>query len=161
MIAWGEVVLYCPNWRAVRKCPTRFSLLVESALSKVTDQFDKTGIRAEIGTEIGDALCAIIMAALPLAKQSVKWNAPNFSLAGQDLITLNFLPNKPLRIVFHRGAKAVDTKTGVRLVPDETGRLTWATDQRAYASFAHLSEVHAQAVWLTDFCQRWAQAAQD
>lgn len=123
----------------------------------MTDQFDTT----EIGAKIGDALCAIIVAALPLAKQSVKWNAPNFSLAGQDLITLNFSPNKPVRIVFHRGAKAVDSKTGVRLLPDETGRLRWATDQRTYASFANLGEVSQSAVWLKDFCQRWARAAQD
>lgn len=109
--------------------------------------------------EIGDALCAVIAAALPLAIHSVKWNAPNFALNGHDLITLNFSPKKPVRIVFHRGAKAVDTKTGVRLCLDETGRLTWATDQRAYASFATISDVETNAVWLADYCQRWAIAA--
>lgn len=108
---------------------------------------------------IADALCALIGASLPSAKQSTKWNAPSFAIDDCDLITLNFSPKHPVRIVFHRGAKAVDTKTGNRLVADDSGRLTWATDQRAYVSFSDMSAVDSGASWLTDFCQKWVAAA--
>jgi hypothetical protein len=109
--------------------------------------------------QIADALCILISASLPSAKQTKKWNAPNFSIDNCDLITLNFSPKHPVRIVFHRGATAVDTKTGSRLVEDDSGRLTWATDQRAYTSFPDLSAVQNGAPWLTEFCQKWADAA--
>jgi Domain of unknown function (DU1801) len=109
--------------------------------------------------QIGAALCPLISAALPAAVKTKKWNAPNFSVDGYDLITLNFSPKNPVRIVFHLGAKAVDTKTGVRLVGDDSGRLTWATDQRAYASLADMAEVHASSRWLVGFCQKWIDAA--
>jgi hypothetical protein len=104
-------------------------------------------------------LCALIVASLPSAKQTTKWNPPNFEIDNCDLITLNISPKHPVRIVFHRGAKAVDTKTGSRLVTDDSGRLTWATDQRAYTSFSDLAAVQNGAIWLTDFCQKWAEAA--
>jgi hypothetical protein len=109
--------------------------------------------------QIANALCALISTSLPSAKRTTKWNAPNFEIDNCDLITLNFSPKHPVRIVFHRGAKAVDTKTGRRLVGDDSGRLTWATDQRAYASFSDLTAVQNGASWLTNFCQKWAEAA--
>lgn len=110
--------------------------------------------------QITAALCDLIAAALPTAKKTTKWNAPNFEIDGRDLITLNFSPKSPVRIVFHRGAKAKDTKTGQRLVQDQTDRLIWATDQRAYVSFPDLSSVRNGALWLTDFCPKWVLAAQ-
>jgi hypothetical protein len=77
------------------------------------------------------------------------------------MITLNFSPRHPVRIVFHRGAKAKDTKTGARLVDDEGGLLTWATDQRAYASFPDTAFVSRHADWLAKTCQTWVAAARD
>lgn len=109
--------------------------------------------------QIGDALCALIHNALPSATMTTKWNAPNFSVDGCDLITLNFSPKHPVRIVFHLGTKAIDTKTGSRLVEDDSGRLTWATDQRAYASFSDFSTVQNSDSWLSSFCQKWVDAA--
>lgn len=105
------------------------------------------------------AFCALLHEALPQAEQNRKWNAPNFSLGGQDIITLNLPPKGGVRIVFHRGAKAVDSKTGTFLVPDGSGRLKWATDQRAYAALDALDELEAHRDWLLDFARKWADAA--
>lgn len=111
--------------------------------------------------DITEALCTVIKRALPEAIQSTKWHAPNFSVDGQDLITLNFSPRHPARVVFHRGAKAKDTKTGTRLVDDASGLLTWATDQRAYASFPDSASVSQNAEWLAETCRAWIVAARD
>ena len=105
-----------------------------------------------------EALCAVIAAALPQAERSVKWNAPNFAVAGRDLITLNLPPKGPVRVVFHRGAKAVDSKTGSRLLQDAGGCLVWASDQRAHAAFADTAAVDAAAIWLADLCRAWVAA---
>ena len=109
--------------------------------------------------EIVVRLCAVIAGALPEAVQGVKWNAPNFAVRGVDLITLNLSPRHPVRVIFHRGASAVDSKTGQRLVADPDRRLTWATDQRATVGFSDLAEVERQALWLAGFCQTWVAAA--
>jgi hypothetical protein len=109
--------------------------------------------------QISDALCDVIAASIPSARRTIKWNAPNFEIKGIDLITLNFSPKNPVRVVFHRGAKAIDTKSGKRLVADESGRLTWATDQRAYVSFSDLSTVREATPWLTGFCRKWVDQA--
>lgn len=106
-----------------------------------------------------DALCAVLEAALPKAVRNEKWNAPNFVVGGRDLITLNLPPNGPVRVIFHRGAKARDTKTGDRLVADNSGRLTWATDQRAIAAFGSPDEVASAAGWLKTFAKAWTRAA--
>jgi hypothetical protein len=109
--------------------------------------------------QIADAICAVTSAALPSAIQTIKWNAPNFEINAIDLITLNFSPNNPVRIVFHRAAKSKDTKSGVRAVLGEIGRLTWATVQRAYASFKDLPAVEEATPWLSDFWRKWADGA--
>lgn len=113
----------------------------------------------ESDTTIADALCDVIARSIPQAVRTTKWNAPNFQVSEHDLITLNFSPRHPVRVVFHRGAKAVDTKTGNRLVADDSQRLTWATDQRAYAAFADVAAVQDGSDWLTGFCQKWVTAA--
>ena len=108
--------------------------------------------------KISEQLCSIIQESLPKAERSVKWNAPNFSVAGQDLITLNFSPRHPVRVVFHRGAKAVDTKTSQRMIDDVSGLLTWASDQRAYASFPTVESVTEHADWLMHVAKAWVLA---
>ena len=90
--------------------------------------------------------------------EGIKWNAPSFARAGTDIITLNLARPDSIRVVFHRGAKAVDTRTGTRLLPDVTG-LRWATDQRADAAFTTPQDVAARAEWLAETAHRWIAAA--
>lgn len=113
--------------------------------------------RAPLTAEI----VAAIAEALPEATQGVKWNAPSFALGARDIVTLNFPPrDQSVRVVFHRGAKAIDTKTGTRLLDDDTGKLQWATDQRATARFADLAGFRPDRDWLITTCRRWAEACE-
>lgn len=98
----------------------------------------------------------MIAGTLPAARRGIKWNAPGFDMGGQDINRLNLPAKGPVRVVFHRGAKAVDTKTGMRLVAGDSGCLAWASDQRAHASFAQLDD--AGAAWLQGFCRAWVAA---
>lgn len=107
------------------------------------------------------ALVSIIRDALPDAVEEVKWNAPSFALDGQHLVTLMRPKNGGARVVLHRGATAVDTKTGQRLLDLIDPRLSWATDQRAQAQFADLAEIEAGAAWLGALCRDWVAALRD
>lgn len=106
-----------------------------------------------------DALCILISKSLPDAEMGMKWNAPNFAVDGRDFVTLNLPPKGGVRVVLHRGAKAVDTRTGSRLLDDQTGRLTWATDQRAYIAFGDVADVEKVGDWLADLLARWVSVA--
>ena len=65
-----------------------------------------------------------------------------------------------VEIVFHRGATARDSKTGLRLVDDASGRVKWGTDQREVVRFADRTEVVAAADWLGGFVGNWIAATQ-
>ncbi|MCB1329940.1 MAG: DUF1801 domain-containing protein [Maritimibacter sp.] len=112
-------------------------------------------------TDLSAALVALIRDALPEADETVKWNAPSFAIGGQHLVTLMRPKSGGARVVLHRGARAVDTKTGRRLLDSADKRLTWATDQRAQIGFATRAEVAASADWLSGILRDWVRVARD
>ncbi|MGZ9810518.1 DUF1801 domain-containing protein [Pseudoroseicyclus sp. H15] len=104
--------------------------------------------------EMETALVDILRRALPGFQERVKWNAPSFAQGDVDLITLRLPPKGGAQVIFHRGAKAVDTRTGTRILDEP--RLIWATDQRAHVAFASVAEVEASADWLAETARAWA-----
>ena len=49
--------------------------------------------------------------------ENIKWNGPNYSLAGEDRITMRIHPPKQVQVVLHRGARQEQPKE--RLLADE------------------------------------------
>jgi len=107
---------------------------------------------------LAEALCDLIRTACPDLTERIKWNAPSFGPGDQDRLTLNLARPDVVRLILHRGAKAVDTKTGQRLLPKATG-LRWATDQRAEVTLTSLDDLNARRADLTRLCQDWIAAA--
>ena len=89
-------------------------VVVDFAAPRRGGRRDVRGARGGGGGAGGDGR----RAALPGAIEGVKWNAPNWAVGGRDVVTLNLAPKGPVRVVLHRGARAVDTRTGARLLPD-------------------------------------------
>jgi len=104
---------------------------------------------------LAQAICDVIAAAEPGLQAHVKWNAPSFVAGGDDRITLNLSRPDRVMVVFHRGAKVKDSKTGARLLADDSGMLVWATDQRASVHFADAAALDLRRDWLRDFVRRW------
>lgn len=52
-----------------------------------------------------EVLRAVIAGAVPAARRGTVWNAPNFAIGGQDMITLNLPPKGPVRVIFHVGSR--------------------------------------------------------
>jgi hypothetical protein len=110
--------------------------------------------------DVAAGICVAIRTACPELGERIKWNAPSFGPGDQDRLTLNLARPDAVRLILHRGARAVDTKTGVRLLPDTQG-LRWATDQRAEVAFVSAADLAARQTWLADLCQRWIAVPTD
>lgn len=64
----------------------------------------------------------------PTAVESVKWNAPNYAMGGQDRVTFRLQPRGRFQIVLHRGAAVKDSEGFAFDDPDRL--VTWASADR-------------------------------
>jgi len=62
--------------------------------------------------------------------EGIKWNAPSYSLDGNDIITFNFRSYGAVALVFHTGPKGKDTHTGRTLFDDHADMVHWVADKR-------------------------------
>lgn len=104
-----------------------------------------------------DALRAIVRDGVPNAVESIKWNAPSFTVDGEDRITLGLNRNGAVRLVLHRGAKQ---RSMVDLTAvDDAGLARWAAPDRGIVLFRDLDEIRGQKAQLTALCSKWAEVA--
>lgn len=105
---------------------------------------------------IVDTLRKIISGSNANLEEGIKWNAPSFTLAGDDRITLGLERKGGVRVVFHRGAKAKDA---THFKFNDTARLArWPAPDRGIAVFKNAAEVEAKRGVLRELCQRWLEA---
>lgn len=105
-----------------------------------------------------DALRAVILKAHPGLTEGVKWNAPSYSVDGEDRITFQLRAKDKILLVFHRGAKKKAPPKRGRLIEDDSGLLEWAADDRAIATF-RAGEVAPKKKALAAVVKRWVAAA--
>ncbi len=104
------------------------------------------------------ALRPILLRADRRLTEGIKWNAPSYSLEGEDRVTFNLRAKDQVRLIFHRGAKVKDSQAKGPLIDDPDGLLEWAADDRAIAAFASVDEVTTQRAALTTILKRWLAA---
>jgi hypothetical protein len=109
--------------------------------------------------DVAVALRAVIRKANRDLVEGIKWNAPSYSIDGEDRITFNLRANDAVRLVFHCGAKVKDGRGKGRLINDESGLLQWASDDRAIASFSSSAGVKRCSSTLTTLINAWLDAA--
>jgi hypothetical protein len=79
-----------------------------------------------------ETLRSLIVEAEPRLVENIKWNSPNFSLDGQDLLTINVGRSDEVRLVLHRGTEIAENKdAATTFTGDPGGVLTWHSDIRA------------------------------
>lgn len=103
-----------------------------------------------------DALRAVAAAAHPGLVEEIKWNAPSFSFAGQDRVTLGLERKGGLRLVLHRGA-AVQETSDFRFT-DDSGLARWLAPDRGVVQLADAAEVARCADALQGLIRRWIEA---
>ncbi len=89
--------------------------------------------------------------------EGIKWNGPNYSLNGEDRITLRIHPQKQIQIIFHRGAKVKESPTQ-RLLGSEYNILLWKENDRAIASFQSLQEILEKKQMIREVVEKWIEA---
>lgn len=101
-----------------------------------------------------EALRQIILQADERLAENIKWNGPNYSIHGEDRITMRIQPPKQIQLIFHRGAK-VEEQPKEKLIKDAAGLLVWKSNDRAIASFVSLSSITVVKSALIEIVQDW------
>lgn len=109
-------------------------------------------LRADI-----EVLRHLILSADGRLAENTKWNAPNYSVGGEDRVTMRINPPKQLQLIFHRGAKKMDMPAA-RMIEDESRLLVWKENDRAVASFKTLTDIELRRSQLTKIIQNWLEA---
>jgi uncharacterized protein YdeI (YjbR/CyaY-like superfamily) len=89
--------------------------------------------------------------------EGIKWNAPNYSINGEDRITIRIHPEKQLQVIFHRGAK-VKEPLEERLLSKNYDILIWKENDRAIASFKSLNEIQENSQMIKEIVGKWIEA---
>ncbi len=107
-------------------------------------------------TEI-EQIRTIILASNKDLNENIKWNGPNFSLGGEDRITMRIHPPKQIQLIFHRGAKVLEMPKEP-LISDNSGILSWKTNDRAVATFLNGADIAVKSEALVSIINAWLKA---
>lgn len=89
--------------------------------------------------------------------EGIKWNGPNYSIRGEDRITMRIHPPTQVQLIFHRGAK-VKVQPEKRLLDNDDDFLTWKENDRAIASFQSLEQIEKDRSKLKEIASMWIKA---
>jgi len=125
--------------------------LLNNEVTNFLDQINPS-LRGEI-----ECLRSIIMSTGMNLSEGIKWNAPNYSINGNDRITLRINSPKMIQIIFHRGAK-VQEQPPERILDDKYTILLWKENDRAIASFKSLNEIQDNILILKEIITKWIES---
>ena len=99
-----------------------------------------------------DELRALILAAGTGIEENIKWNGPNYSLNGEDRITIRVNPPPAFNLILHMGVKA-------QKVPDhkieDHGIITWKSNDRGVVAFKDGASFAAVKIQLAKIVRDW------
>jgi len=103
------------------------------------------------------AVREIILGADPRIQESIKWNAPSFSIT-EHFATFNLRPKDVVQVVLHTGAKV---KSSVRHIEirDPSGLLKWAAKDRCIAEFTDRKDIKSRAAAFQSIVKQWIKQA--
>ena len=79
--------------------------------------------------------------------EHVKWNAPSFCYAGEDMVTFRLYAQDRAQLVFHRGSRVREDA--------DTDHLRWATNDRTVVP---LRDAEARQLEFVSVVNRWVVA---
>ncbi len=90
--------------------------------------------------------------------ENIKWNGPNYSINGEDRITMRLFPPKSFQLIFHCGAKSRnDLKE--RLINEKSDLLLWKSNDRALIELKKLKSDDFNQKELTGIIKKWLKAS--
>jgi hypothetical protein len=134
---------------------TTMKTIQRNISTEVTQLLD--GLNLPLRKEI-EELRLLILSVNPALSENIKWNAPNYSLNGEDRITMRIHPAKQIQVIFHRGAKKL-LQPAQRLIKHDSPILMWKQNDRAIVSFTNMNEIRADASELKEIVRKWIAAS--
>ncbi|MBP0611441.1 DUF1801 domain-containing protein [Chryseobacterium sp. cx-311] len=105
-----------------------------------------------------DQLRNIILFASRSLTENIKWNGPNYSVGGEDRITMKIQPpTRPVKLIFHRGAKKKE-QPEQRLIAHKSNLFDWRENDRAIMTFRNLHEIEDSKAELLEIIIKWIAA---
>lgn len=107
-----------------------------------------------------DQVRGIILESYSGLQENIKWNAPNYHLDQNDIITLKIHPPKmQVQVILHRGAKKQEQPTS-KWIDHPSKLLVWKENDRAILTFDSLEAIKAHQQEVTEIIQAWIKAIQ-
>ena len=107
-------------------------------------------LKAEI-----EAIRALILGADRRIKESVKWNAPSFSI-DDHFATLKLYPPAAVQVVLHTGARVKSNSTAME-IRDPSSLLKWAAVDRCLATFSSMEDVTSNGPAFEAILKQWIE----
>jgi hypothetical protein len=96
-----------------------------------------------------------ILGSNPRITEHIKWNAPSFCMNGEDKVTFNLHPKGRVQLIFHRGAKAKDSKDFA--FEDRAGLIEWRTADRGIVTLRDMPDIDVKEAALIETVNRWME----
>lgn len=106
-------------------------------------------------TALIDQVRSLVVGAAPELVEGIKWNAPSYALAGNDIITFNFRQFGGVALIFHTGPKGKDTQTGTHLFAGGFSEIRWLADKRFAVAIADQAFLDSHREDLAATVRRW------
>jgi hypothetical protein len=103
-----------------------------------------------------ERLRGLILAAHPDLTEQIKWNAPSFSIDGDDRVTMRIAPGDLVQLILHRGAKVRDTSSFS--FTDESGLVRWLAADRGAVTLADADDLEAKSPAIQQLVHSWVEA---
>jgi hypothetical protein len=87
--------------------------------------------------------------------EGIKWNAPSYSIDGNDIITFNFRNFGSVALIFHTGPKGKDTHTGKPLFDGYEGIVEWVADKRFVVRIESAEWLDENKDTLSELIKKW------
>lgn len=101
----------------------------------------------------------LVAEAGPELVEGIKWNAPSYALAGNDIITFNFRTFTSVALIFHTGPKGKDTHTGTKMFDDGFSLIQWLADKRFVIAITDAGYLESHRADLVATIERWIDHA--
>lgn len=93
--------------------------------------------------DVIETLRRIILSTDSRLTEGIKWNGPNYSLSGEDRITLKIYPPRNVQVIFHCGAKV------------KCALLDWKSNDRAVLTLRSMRELEQNETVIVDIIAKW------
>ncbi|MEZ5147990.1 MAG: DUF1801 domain-containing protein [Bacteroidales bacterium] len=99
-----------------------------------------------------------ILSANYLLQENIKWNSPNYSINGEDRITMRIHPPRmQLQLIFHRGAKKQEQPKN-KLISSKSKLLIWKENDRAIITIKNSAQIENAQAELIEIINAWIAA---